>query len=66
MDGIFRIQERRGIVEIRASRSLFLIDTIFPFRLFKLLGFKWIVQGEGIYFERVETRERVVRVIEQR
>lgn len=51
--GIFRIRERREIVEIR---SLFLIDTIFPFRLFKLLGFKWIVQGEGIYFERVETR----------
>ena len=56
MDGIFRIRERRGIVEIRASPSLFLIDTIFPFRLFKLLGFKWIVQGEGIYFERMETR----------
>lgn len=43
---------------LKFERSLFLIDTIFPFRLFKLLGFKWIVQGEGIYFERVETRER--------
>ena len=42
------------------------IDTIFPFRLFKLLGFKWIVEGEGIYFKRVETRERIVRVVEQR